>query len=73
MIPVYPIDVVKTNIQVSDGKEGTDASFLGTAADPGRAAIRDLLGRDRPEARAGVNHAVTFYVFDLVVGIMAAV
>ena len=74
-IPVYPIDVVKTNIQVSDGNEGTDASFLGTAADlwarGGFGIFWDGIGPKL--ARAVVNHAVTFYVFDLVVGIMAAV
>ena len=66
-IPVYPIDVVKTNIQVLDGANG-DEGFLGTAATlwktGGLSAFWD--GINPKLARAVVNHAVTFYVFEYV-------
>ena len=59
-IPVYPVDVIKTNIQVQDGAGG-DAGFVGTARllwD----SCHGILGRHQPKAaRAVVNHAVTFY------------
>lgn len=65
-VPVYPVDVIKTNIQVCDGSTG-DHGFLGTArhlwATGGMAAFWD--GLTPKLARAVVNHAVTFYVFDL--------
>ena len=66
-IPVYPIDVVKTNIQVADGAE-EDAGFIGTAVNLYRTSgfwvFWDGLGPKL--ARAVVNHAVTFFVFDFV-------
>ena len=69
-VPVYPIDVVKTNIQVLDGAEG-DAGFVGTAQrifeDGGPLAFWDGIGPKL--ARAVVNHAVTFYVFEAVCGL----
>ena len=69
-VPVYPIDVVKTNIQVADGgsDDPSEDTFLRTAQhlydDGGIAAFFDGLGPKL--ARAVVNHAVTFYVFDLI-------
>ena len=66
-IPVYPIDVIKTNIQVLDGSDG-DAGFVGTAQHLWRTggpwAFWDGIGPKL--ARAVVNHAVTFTVFDFV-------
>ena len=65
-----PIDVVKTNIQVADGgsDDPSEDTFLRTAQhlydDGGVAAFFDGLGPKL--ARAVVNHAVTFYVFDLI-------
>ena len=66
-IPVYPVDVVKTNIQVQDGSSGDlQRGFLATARylweTGGMAAFWDGLGPKL--ARAVVNHAVTFWVFD---------
>ena len=81
-IPVYPIDVVKTNIQVAVKVDGGEArrgaagaaggsgppTFIGTAQQiwetGGPGAFWD--GITPKLARAVVNHAVTFYVFDLV-------
>lgn len=64
-IPVYPVDVVKTNIQVLDGARGDDG-FFGTALrlweTGGAWAFWDGIGPKL--ARAVVNHAVTFYVFE---------
>ena len=69
-IPVYPVDVVKTNIQVQvgGGVDGADGSFVGTARrlwdEGGPWAFWDGLGPKL--ARAVVNHAVCFYVVELV-------
>ena len=70
-IPVYPIDVVKTRIQVEvDAAASGDgaASFVGTMRrlweTGGVAIFWDGLGPKL--ARAVVNHAVTFWVFDLI-------
>ena len=64
-VPVYPIDVVKTNIQIDDGTVG-DASILSTAVDiyeaGGVGAFYDGLGPKT--SRAIINHAVTFYVYE---------
>ena len=72
-IPVYPVDVVKTQIQVEmdEGSQGRDGSSFASNAkrlwrDGGFWAFWDGLGPKL--ARAIVNHAVTFLVFDAVVG-----
>jgi hypothetical protein len=67
-VPVYPIDVVKTQIQVQmdGGSSGSENTFVGQARRLWRAggfmAFWDGLGPKL--ARAIVNHAVTFLVFD---------
>lgn len=67
-VPVYPIDVVKTQIQIElDGGSGdADNSFVGHVRRLWRAggpmAFWDGIGPKL--ARAIVNHAVTFLVFD---------
>lgn len=64
-VPVYPIDVIKTNIQVADGDPG-DAGVLSTAKEiyeaGGVGAFYDGLGPKT--SRAVINHAVTFYVYE---------
>jgi len=71
-IPVYPIDVIKTQIQVEldDGDE-SECSVLATTRrlwqSGGFAAFWDGLGPKL--ARAVVNHAVTFYVFEQICGL----
>ena len=66
-VPVYPIDVIKTNIQVRDGSHEEHHGFLQTARQlwemGGMAAFWD--GLTPKLARAVINHAVTFWVFDL--------
>lgn len=68
-IPVYPIDVVKTQIQIELDEGSEEASgFLGHARRLWQAggfwAFWDGLGPKL--ARAILNHAVTFFVFDFV-------
>ena len=72
-VPVYPIDVVKTQIQVEMGSSGDEQgeSFVGTAKRLWQAggfwAFWDGLGPKL--ARAIINHAVTFLVFDALCGL----
>ena len=65
-VPVYPIDVIKTNIQVADGDPGEHKGVLGTATEiyeaGGIGAFYDGLGPKT--SRAVINHAVTFYVYE---------
>ena len=72
-LPVYPIDVVKTNLQCAVDA-GQDESFGACAQrvwrEGGAAAFWDGLGPKL--ARAVVNHATTFAVFELLVGWWAA-
>ena len=75
-VPVYPIDVVKTQIQVElgDGATSTENSFMGTTRRlwqmGGPMAFWDGIGPKL--ARAVVNHAVTFLVVDFVCGLWLA-
>jgi len=72
-IPVYPIDVVKTQIQV-EGASERDSSIVSTAQRlwdrGGFGAFWDGLGPKL--TRAVVNHAVTFYIFDLICGLYSS-
>ena len=71
-IPVYPVDVVKTQIQIEldAGGSEADGTFMSHTKRLWRAggvgAFWDGLGPKL--ARAVVNHAVTFLVFDAVCG-----
>lgn len=64
-IPVYPFDVIKTNLQNTQGGNEESMSFLGTARQLvdtyGYGVFVD--GLTPKLARAAVNHAVTFYVY----------
>ena len=72
-VPVYPIDVVKTNIQVAEGNVA-DASMLSTAREifkvGGLRAFYEGLGPKT--SRAVINHAVTFYVFEGICSALSA-
>jgi hypothetical protein len=65
-IPVYPIDVVKTLVQNTEG--GGSSSAMDVAVklynDEGIGAFFN--GLTPKMLRASVNHAVTFWVYDLV-------
>ena len=64
-IPVYPIDVIKTLVQNTEG--GDSSSALDVAAqlykDEGIGAFYN--GLTPKMLRASVNHAVTFWIYDL--------
>jgi solute carrier family 25 carnitine/acylcarnitine transporter 20/29 len=67
-VPVYPIDVVKTQIQNTQGEEQAPSALQAARdlyAAGGFAMFWD--GLDSKMLRAATNHAVTFFVYDLVV------
>ena len=63
-VPVYPIDVVKTNIQAKEGKSEESAFQVARRLfrTGGVMVFWDGLGSKL--LRAVVNHAVTFLVFE---------
>ena len=65
-IPVYPIDVVKTMVQNTEG--GTEVSSWAVAAQiyktGGVGAFFD--GLTPKMLRAALNHSVTFYLYDVI-------
>lgn len=70
-VPVYPIDVVKTLVQNTEGEESSES-----AIDVARQLYRDegigafFNGLTPKMVRASVNHAVTFWVYDLVMDLL---
>jgi Mitochondrial carrier protein len=68
-LPVYPVDVVKTVLQNGDNKESTWAATRKIYDEGGIAAFFD--GLDAKMLRAGVNHAVTFFVYDYIMSSFA--
>lgn len=65
--PVYPIDVVKTLLQNTKGDEGNNSAWnvaYDLYKDGGIGAFFD--GITPKMLRAAVNHAVTFFVYDLI-------
>lgn len=68
-IPVYPIDVVKTLVQNSDGS-GDDTSYdswqVAKTLYQERGIGGFFDGLTPKMLRAAVNHSVTFYVYDIV-------
>lgn len=71
-IPVYPVDVVKTIVQNTEGGDANNASAMNVAMqlyrDEGIGAFFD--GLTPKMLRASVNHAVTFWVYDLVMDVL---
>ena len=71
-IPVYPIDVVKTLVQNSDGSE--DVSSIEVAKqlykENGLGGFFD--GLTPKMIRAAVNHSVTFYIYDIILNALTA-
>mmetsp|Transcript_3987 Transcript_3987/g.8821 ORF Transcript_3987/g.8821 Transcript_3987/m.8821 type:complete len:456 (-) Transcript_3987:127-1494(-) len=69
-IPVYPVDVVKTLVQNTEG--GEEANPIDVAMqlyqDEGIGAFFN--GLTPKMLRASVNHAVTFWVYDLMMGVL---
>jgi len=68
-IPVYPIDVVKTLVQNTEGGKDGSASVLEVSKqlyqEGGIGAFFD--GLTPKMLRAAVNHSVTFWIYDLVI------
>ena len=63
-IPVYPIDVVKTLVQASDGSQNVSALDITKQLYNDR-GIRGFFDGLTPKMlRAAVNHSVTFYIYD---------
>ena len=69
-VPVYPIDVVKTLVQNTEGGESVSSIDVAVKLykDDGIGAFYN--GLTPKMLRASVNHAVTFYVYDLVMGVL---
>lgn len=71
-IPVYPIDVVKTLMQNTEGNDETKKTpwqvAQGVYNDEGLAGFFD--GMTPKLLRAAVNHAVTFFVYEMIMSAM---
>lgn len=65
-IPVYPVDVVKTLVQNSDGSEDISALAVAKELFEERGIGGFFDGLTPKMLRAAVNHSVTFYVYDIV-------
>jgi len=72
-LPVYPVDVIKTIVQNTEGDDDERVSVWNVVGDlyrdGGLGAFFD--GLTPKMLRAAVNHAVTFYVYDLFLSTMA--
>eukprot|EP01035_Chromulina_nebulosa_P019191 gene19191-25037_t len=70
-IPVYPFDVIKTNMQNTVGSSDASPNMITTALDlANRGGLGIFFDGITPKLiRASINHAVTFYVFDLIMAL----
>jgi len=70
-IPVYPIDVIKTLVQNTEGGDSSSAIDIAVQLykDEGPGAFFN--GLTPKMLRASVNHAVTFWVYDLIMDALA--
>lgn len=68
-IPIYPSDVIKTNMQSTEGSGTSGMSFIETALTLQRKFGLGIFfdGIQPKLLRAAVNHSVTFFVYDLIV------
>merc|ERR1719183_889006 len=70
-VPVYPIDVVKTHIQNTQGEEAAPSAWEATRELYARGGLGIFWdGLDSKMLRAATNHAVTFFVYDAVVDVL---
>lgn len=71
-IPVYPVDVVKTLLQNSEGDDGNSVWSITRKLyeEGGIGAFFD--GLTPKMLRAAVNHSVTFYLYDLIMRALVA-
>ncbi len=63
--PVYPVDVVKTLVQNSDGSNNISAFEVTKQLFEERGIGGFFDGLTPKMMRAAVNHSVTFYVYDI--------
>lgn len=70
-IPVYPVDVVKTLVQNSDGSDGAVSSFEVARQLYEERGIEGFFDGLTPKMlRAAVNHSITFFVYDIVLNML---
>ncbi len=70
-LPVYPVDVVKSLVQNTEGEVGTTSSIdvaRKLYREGGVAAFFD--GLTPKMVRAGVNHAITFWLYEICIGVI---
>lgn len=65
-IPVYPVDVVKTLVQTSDGSEDISALEVTVKLYQERGIGAFFDGLTPKMLRAAVNHSVTFFIYDVI-------
>ncbi len=70
-VPVYPINVVKTLVQNTEGGESAGSMDVARRLDKDEGIGGFYNGLTPKMLRASVNHAVTFWVYDLVMGALA--
>ena len=69
-IPVYPIDVVKTRVQNTEGGQPVSAVDVAARLYEEEGAGAFFRGLTPKMLRASVNHAVTFCVYELMMGVL---
>ena len=70
-IPVYPIDVVKTLVQNTEGGESLSSIDVAIRLYNNEGIGAFFNGLTPKMIRASVNHAVTFWIYDLVMKALA--
>lgn len=70
-IPVYPIDVVKTIVQNSDGSDKLNSIEVAKQLYQERGIGGFFDGLSSKMLRAAVNHSITFYVYDILMTILS--
>lgn len=72
-VPVYPVDVVKTLVQNTEGDDDDDDDRPTSTIDVARRLYREggpgafFDGLTPKMLRAGVNHSITFWIYDLII------
>ena len=69
-IPVYPVDVVKTLVQNTEGGSSDSALDVAVQLYQNEGISAFFNGLTPKMLRASVNHAVTFWVYDLMMGVL---
>jgi hypothetical protein len=69
-IPVYPIDVIKTLVQNTEGGDSSSAIDVAIQLYKDEGVGAFFNGLTPKMLRASVNHAVTFWVYDLMMDVL---